>query len=299
MKKRDIGKKLLVFLLFGIALMLMMYPFIANYLFEHKTDSVVDSVQQTAEKLDDSEQKAEIEKVMRYNESLANGHVVLTDPFKEEKTEEDTAEYESLLNLTNDGVMGTVEIPLINVSLPIYHGTSDAILKKGAGHLQGTSLPVGGASTHTVITGHTGLSNAKLFTDLTELDKGDIFFLEVMGEKLAYQVDQIKVVLPTEMDDLKIVPGEDYCTLLTCTPYGVNTHRLLVRGKRTDYQEAVDAAKSEKPKKAESKWMSEYKRALAISVAFFVASLPFIFGIRYVREYRRKRRDGDVMDDFI
>lgn len=299
MKKRDIGKKLLVFLLFGIALMLMMYPFIANYLFEHKTDSVVDSVQQTAEKLDDSEQKAEIEKAMRYNESLENGHVVLTDPFKEEKTEEDTAEYESLLNLTNDGVMGTVEIPLINVSLPIYHGTSDAILKKGAGHLQGTSLPVGGASTHTVITGHTGLSNAKLFTDLTELDKGDIFFLEVMGEKLAYQVDQIKVVLPTEMDDLKIVPGEDYCTLLTCTPYGVNTHRLLVRGKRTDYQEAVDAAKSEKPKKAESKWMSEYKRALAISVAFFVASLPFIFGIRYVREYRRKRRDGDVMDDFI
>lgn len=299
MKKRDIGKKLLVFLLFGIALMLMMYPFIANYLFEHKTDSVVDSVQQTAEKLDDSEQKAEIEKAMRYNESLANGHVVLTDPFKEEKTEEDTAEYESLLNLTNDGVMGTVEIPLINVSLPIYHGTSDAILKKGAGHLQGASLPVGGASTHTVITGHTGLSNAKLFTDLTELDKGDIFFLEVMGEKLAYQVDQIKVVLPTEMDDLKIVPGEDYCTLLTCTPYGVNTHRLLVRGKRTDYQEAVDAAKSEKPKKAESKWMSEYKRALAISVAFFVASLPFIFGIRYVREYRRKRRDGDVMDDFI
>lgn len=299
MKKRDIGKKLLVFLLFGIALMLMMYPFIANYLFEHKTDSVVDSVQQTAEKLDDSEQKAEIEKAMRYNESLANGHVVLTDPFKEEKTEEDTAEYESLLNLTNDGVMGTVEIPLINVSLPIYHGTSDAILKKGAGHLQGTSLPVGGASTHTVITGHTGLSNAKLFTDLTELDKGDIFFLEVMGEKLAYQVDQIKVVLPTEMDDLKIVPGEDYCTLLTCTPYGVNTHRLLVRGKRTDYEEAVDAAKSEKPKKAESKWMSEYKRALAISVAFFVASLPFIFGIRYVRKYRRKRRDGDVMDDFI
>ena len=299
MKKRDIGKKLLVFLLFGIALMLMMYPFIANYLFEHKTDSVVDSVQQTAEKLDDSEQKAEIEKAMRYNESLANGHVVLTDPFKEEKTEEDTAEYESLLNLTNDGVMGTVEIPLINVSLPIYHGTSDVILKKGAGHLQGTSLPVGGASTHTVITGHTGLSNAKLFTDLTELDKGDIFFLEVMGEKLAYQVDQIKVVLPTEMDDLKNVPGEDYCTLLTCTPYGVNTHRLLVRGKRTDYQEAVDAAKSEKPKKAESKWMSEYKRALAISVAFFVASLPFIFGIRYVREYRRKRRDGDVMDDFI
>lgn len=299
MKKRDISKKLLVFLLFGIALALMMYPFIANYLFEHKTDSVVNSVQQTVEELDDSEQKAAIEDAVRYNESLINGHVVLTDPFKEDKSEEDTAEYESLLNLTDDGVMGTVEIPSINVSLPIYHGTSDETLQKGAGHLQGTSLPVGGESTHTVITGHTGLSSAKLFTDLTELEKGDIFFLEVMGEKLAYQVDQIKVVLPTEMDDLRIVPGEDYCTLLTCTPYGVNTHRLLVRGKRTDYQEAVDAAKAEKPKKAESKWMSEYKRALAISMAFFVASLLFIFGIRYIRECIRRKRDGDAMDDFV
>ena len=297
MKKRDIGKKLLVFLLFGIALALMMYPFIANYLFEHKTDSVVNSVQQTVKKMDDSEQKAAIEDAVQYNESLVNGHVVLTDPFIEEKTEEEKDQYESLLNLTGDGVMGTVEIPSINVSLPIYHGTSDSILKKGAGHLQGTSLPVGGESTHTVITGHTGLSNAKLFTDLTEMEKGDIFFLEVMGEKLAYQVDQITVVLPTEMDDLKIVPGKDYCTLLTCTPYGVNTHRLLVRGERTDYQEAVEKAAAEKPKKTESKWMSEYKRALIISMAFFVASVSVIFLYRCIRNYRRKKKDR--MDDFV
>lgn len=297
MKKRDIGKKLLVFLLFGIALALMMYPFIANYLFEHKTDSVVNSVQQTVKKMDDSEQKAAIEDAVQYNESLVNGHVVLTDPFIEEKTEEEKDQYESLLNLTGDGVMGTVEIPSINVSLPIYHGTSDSILKKGAGHLQGTSLPVGGESTHTVITGHTGLSNAKLFTDLTEMEKGDIFFLEVMGEKLAYQVDQITVVLPTEMDDLRIVPGKDYCTLLTCTPYGVNTHRLLVRGERTDYQEAVKKAAAEKPKKTESKWMSEYKRALIISMAFFVASVSVIFLYRYIRNYRRKKKDR--MDDFV
>ena len=287
MDKRNIGKKILVFLLFGIAIALMMYPFISNYLFEHKTDSTVEAIQQAAQEMDDSEQKAAIEEARKYNQTLANGHVTLVDPFMDDKSADDSDNYDSLLNLSADGVMGTVEIPSIDVSLPIYHGTSDAVLKKGAGHLQGTSLPVGGESTHTVITGHTGLSNAKLFTDLTQVKKGDVFFLNVMGEKLAYKVDQIKVVLPTELDDLKVVPGEDYCTLLTCTPYGVNDHRLLVRGERTDYQEAVEEASTEKPNKAESKWMSEYKRALIISAIFFVVSLFVVFIVRRVREHRQ------------
>lgn len=287
MDKRNIGKKILVFLLFGIAIALMMYPFISNYLFEHKTDSTVEAIQQAAQEIDDSEQKAAIEEARTYNQTLANGHVTLIDPFIDDKSDNDSDNYDSLLNLNADGVMGTVEIPSIDVSLPIYHGTSDAVLKKGAGHLQGTSLPVGGESTHTVITGHTGLSNAKLFTDLTQVKKGDVFFLNVMGEKLAYKVDQIKVVLPTELDDLKVVPGEDYCTLLTCTPYGVNDHRLLVRGERTDYQEAVEEASTEKPNKAESKWMSEYKRALIISAIFFVVSLLVVFIVRRVREHRQ------------
>lgn len=287
MDKRNIGKKILVFLLFGIAIALMMYPFISNYLFEHKTDSTVEAIQQAAQEIDDSEQQAAIEEARKYNQTLANGHVTLVDPFMDDKSADDSDNYDSLLNLNADGVMGTVEIPSIDVSLPIYHGTSDAVLKKGAGHLQGTSLPVGGESTHTVITGHTGLSNAKLFTDLTQVKKGDVFFLNVMGEKLAYKVDQIKVVLPTELDDLKVVPGEDYCTLLTCTPYGVNDHRLLVRGERTDYQEAVEEASTEKPNKAESKWMSEYKRALIISAIFFVVSLFVVFIVRRVREHRQ------------
>ncbi len=287
MDKRNIGKKILVFLLFGIAIALMMYPFISNYLFEHKTDSTVEAIQQAAQEMDDSEQKAAIEEARKYNQTLANGHVTLVDPFMDDKSADDSDNYDSLLNLSADGVMGTVEIPSIDVSLPIYHGTSDAVLKKGAGHLQGTSLPVGGESTHTVITGHTGLSNAKLFTDLTQVKKGDVFFLNVMGEKLAYKVDQIKVVLPTELDDLKVVPGEDYCTLLTCTPYGVNDHRLLVRGERTDHQEAVEEASTEKPNKAESKWMSEYKRALIISAIFFVVSLFVVFIVRRVREHRQ------------
>lgn len=287
MDKRNIGKKILVFLLFGIAIALMMYPFISNYLFEHKTDSTVEAIQQAAQEMDDSEQKAAIEEARKYNQTLANGHVTLVDPFMDDKSADDSDNYDSLLNLSADGVMGTVEIPSIDVSLPIYHGTSDAVLKKGAGHLQGTSLPVGGESTHTVITGHTGLSNAKLFTDLTQVKKGDVFFLNVMAEKLAYKVDQIKVVLPTELDDLKVVPGEDYCTLLTCTPYGVNDHRLLVRGERTDHQEAVEEASTEKPNKAESKWMSEYKRALIISAIFFVVSLFVVFIVRRVREHRQ------------
>lgn len=240
MNKRGIVKGLMVFLLFGIAIALTMYPFISNWLFENKTDSVADAVEQAAQELDNSEQQAALQAAREYNQVLANGHVTLTDPFEADKSQEDLAEYESLLNLMDDGVMGTVEIPVIDVSLPIYHGTSESVLEKGVGHLHGTSLPVGGESTHTVLTGHTGLSKAKLFTDLTELEEGDIFFLRVMGENLAYEVDQIKVVLPSELDDLKIVPGEDYCTLVTCTPYGVNSHRLLVRGVRTDYQEAVE-----------------------------------------------------------
>lgn len=287
MNKRGIVKGLMVFLLFGIAIALTMYPFISNWLFENKTDSVADAVEQAAQEMDDSEQQAALQAAREYNQVLANGHVTLTDPFKEDVADEDLAEYESLLNLTDDGVMGTVEIPVIDVSLPIYHGTSESVLQKGVGHLHGTSLPVGGESTHTVLTGHTGLSKAKLFTDLTEMEEGDIFFLHVMGENLAYEVDQIKVVLPSELDDLKIVPGEDYCTLVTCTPYGVNSHRLLVRGVRTDYQEAVENPETFEDKEVESKWMEEYKKALLISIGCFIGCLV-VLGI--VRHFRNRSR---------
>lgn len=287
MNKRGIVKGLMVFLLFGTALTLTMYPYVSNWLFDHKTDSVADAVEQAAQEMDDSEQQAALDAARGYNETLASGHVTLTDPFVEDQLEDETDEYESLLNLGNDGVMGTVEIPSIDVSLPIYHGTSDSVLEKGVGHLHGTSLPVGGESTHTVLTGHTGLSKAKLFTDLTELEEGDIFFLRVMGENLAYEVDQIKVVLPSELDDLKIVPGEDYCTLVTCTPYGVNSHRLLVRGVRTDYQEAVENPETFEDKEVESKWMEEYKKALLISVGCFIGCLA-VLGI--VRHFRNRSR---------
>lgn len=293
-EKRNIIKFLVVFLLLSISTCLMLYPFIANYLFENQTDSFVNSLEKVAEDVDREKLEAEIQAARQYNEILASSHVQLTDPFVEEELEDSTGEYNSLLCMTNDGVMGFVEIPCISVSLPIYHGTSSTVLEKGAGHLQGTSLPVGGENTHTVITGHTGLSSAKLFTDLAQLEEGDIFFLSVMGEKLAYEVDQIKVVEPNDTNDLAVVSGMDYCTLLTCTPYGVNSHRLLVRGKRTDYQEVVDKPETFTVKKTESKWMAEYTRAVFISIGCLIGLMVLLL----VKRRFWKLGNREILDDF-
>lgn len=215
---------------------------------------------------------------------------MLKDPFVEEKLDEDAKEYNSLLNMADGGVMGFIKIPCIDVSLPIYHGTSAEILELGAGHLQGTSLPIGGESTHSVITGHTGLSSAKLFTDLTELEEGDMFFLHVMGEKLAYKVDQISVILPEEMDKLTIENGKDYCTLVTCTPYGVNTHRLLVRGERTEYTEDKEEEAGTEVKKTQSKWMEEYTKSIIISSSVLAVMLIALLIWRHFAGRRRRKR---------
>lgn len=153
--------------------------------------------------------------------------------------EEEREEYESLLDVTGSGIMGYVEIPEIKVSLPVYHGTSDAVLQVAAGHIEGTSLPVGGAGTHCALSGHRGLPSAKLFTSLDRLEEGDLFLLRVLDETLTYEVDQILIVEPEDMQALELEPDKDLCTLVTCTPYGVNTHRLLVRGHRISNQEGA------------------------------------------------------------
>jgi sortase A len=146
--------------------------------------------------------------------------------------------YNSLLNFDGSGIMGYLEIPKIKVRLTIYHGTDEPTLENGVGHLEGTSLPIGGNSTHCVLSGHRGLPSAKLFTDLDKLENGDLFYIYILGETHAYEVDQVLVVEPTQVESLKITPEQDYVTLLTCTPYGVNSHRLLVRGHRTEVREA-------------------------------------------------------------
>ena len=174
--------------------------------------------------------------------------------------------YNKLLAVGSSGVMGTINIPSINVMLPIYHGTSDDVLKKGVGHLKGTSLPVGGTSTHAVLTGHTGLSSAKLFTDLVQLEKGDIFVISVCGQKIAYKVFRTDVVLPKDTKSLRIYEGKDYVTLITCTPYGINSHRLLVRGERTEYKEGMEDQVKKHPV-SQSQWMKAYRTAIMIGLA--------------------------------
>ena len=170
-----------------------------------------------------------------YNNSLVG--VKVPDAFAYEEANKPNDAYELLLNLAGDGYMCSVEIPVIDIKVPVYHYTTEEVLQKGAGHLPGSSLPIGGDSCHTVLSAHRGLPSAKLFTDLDRVSEGDVFYIHVLNETLAYEVDLIKVIEPTDTSDLEIIKGKDYATLFTCTPYAVNSHRLLVRGHRVPYSE--------------------------------------------------------------
>lgn len=223
---------IILLLVFAVGLSLLLYPTFSDYWNSlHQTRAIVEYAESVAD-LDTEAYAAMLEAARDYNQKLAASgtHWTLTD--------EELEEYNQLLCATSTGIMGYVSIPKISVTLPIYHGTSDAVLQKGAGHLEGSSLPVGGESTHAVLSSHRGLVSAKLFTDLDQLALGDLFTITVLNETLSYEVDQILIVLPTELDSLTVEPGKDYCTLVTCTPYGVNTHRLLVRGHRVITEDA-------------------------------------------------------------
>jgi sortase A len=214
------------------------YPSISNYLFEKNGTKVIDGYRQEVLQLDTSAIDAAWEEAERYNQDLTGSPV--HDPFLEGSGMAMPEVYHQVLSV--GGVMGYVDIPIINVYLPIFHGTSEKSLQNGVGHLEGSTLPIGGSTRHSVLTGHCGLSNATLFTNLIELKEGDLFFIHVLDQTLAYKVDQIKVIEPSNTDDLRRVDDGDYCTLLTCTPYGINSHRLLVRGVRVSYSpEAYDA----------------------------------------------------------
>lgn len=265
----------------------MAYPFLADYLFENRQDSIITAYESAVDDAQDEELEEMLDAARQYNESLLNGNVELHDPFTESVIGYDEEDYYALLNLDGTGIMGYISIPCINVYLPIYHGTEEEVLESGVGHLEGSSLPIGGEGTHTVLTGHTGLSSAKLFTDLTLLEEGDVFFLTVLGEKIAYEVDQILVVEPSDTSALQIESGMDYCTLLTCTPYGINTHRLLVRGKRTEYTEEIEkeAAASATEKTTQSEWMLQYRKSLYAALALIAVGILVLFLLR-------RRRSG-------
>lgn len=256
----------ILLLLAGIGL--AAYPFVSNYLNDQNAGSEVMSYLNAADELTGDEYDQTLSEARKYNESLV-GSASVGDPFGEPTGEDE--QYQSLLNIDGSSVMGTIEIPVIGVSLAIYHGTGDEALKNGVGHLEGSSLPVGGMGTHAVLTGHTGLSSRKLFSDVNKLEAGDVFFLHIMGDTLAYQVDEIHTVLPQETDLLRIDPEQDYVTLVTCTPFGVNSHRLLVRGMRTSYEKAEEALMAAPVK--ESTWYSEYGKALLLGAAVMAGIL--------------------------
>lgn len=220
-----------------VAFSVLLYPTFSSYLNEKNGSKVVSYYDEESVKLSKAEKEQMLEDARAYNKEML-GNIDLIDPFSQEDVEID-ARYESLLNVDGSGMMGYIRIPKINVELPIYHGTSEAVLQAGVGHFWGTSLPVGGESTHTVLTGHRGLPTKTLFTNMDKLEVGDIFYIKVLDETLAYQIDQILTVLPEETDGLSIEPGKDYATLVTCTPFAINTHRLLVRGERIPYEEAT------------------------------------------------------------
>ena len=220
---------LLAVLLAGLSLLL--YPMVADYWNSMHQSQAIASYQETVAEMDDGTYEALWQAAEDYNSGLFGN----ADRFQ--PTQEEHQRYEGLLDVSGDGVMGYVEIPGIDVSLPIYHGTSEEVLQVAVGHIEGSSLPVGGESTHCVISGHRGLPSARLFTDLDQLGEGDLFLFHVLGETLTYEVDQIHVVEPDDVTYLSIEEDEDLCTLVTCTPYGVNSHRLLVRGHRVENQE--------------------------------------------------------------
>lgn len=218
----------ILILVFFIGLSLLLYPSVSDYWNSlHQSRAIATYAEQVADLDDDRycELWAAAEDYNRTLQKKANPFAI---------TDAERAEYESLLDISGSGLLGYIEVPAIKCSLPIYHGTGEAVLQIAVGHIEGTSLPTGGESTHCVLSGHRGLPSAKLFTNLDKLQTGDIFMLRVLDEVLTYEVDQILIVEPHETGALRIEEGKDYCTLVTCTPYGINTHRLLVRGHRID-----------------------------------------------------------------
>ena len=217
---------LVLILLVGLSLLL--YPSVSDYWNSFHSSRAISAYAEDVANLDEAQYEEMWSAARAYNRALADRstNFALSDAQKEE--------YEKLLDISGVGIMGYLEIPELNMSLPIYHGTEESVLQIAAGHLEWSSLPVGGESSHCVISGHRGLPSAKLFTDLDKLQEGDVFVLRVLDEVLTYEVDQIRVVEPSQVSDLEIVEGSDLCTLVTCTPYGINTHRLLVRGHRIE-----------------------------------------------------------------
>lgn len=274
--------------IFIFGLSVLAYPFASQYWNERHQSEVCAVYEEQLANTDDNTINEELQAARAYNQALAQSALIVSDPFAQSDAL-DSKSYHDLLNITDDGIMAYLEIPSIEVNLPIYHGVESDALKKGIGHLPETSLPVGGESTHAVLCGHSGMSYAKLFTDLDRLKEGDMFYIHVYQQQIAYMVDQIKIVLPTDTSDLQIVKGEDYVTLITCTPYGVNSHRLLVRGTRISEEEAeeqeltIQHDETQQDTQPVSSWQREYLKYIAIGIGLFSVLLMVVVVIERKR----------------
>ncbi|MDL2324677.1 class C sortase [Ruminococcaceae bacterium OttesenSCG-928-A16] len=281
MKKRVINICLVLGTVAG--LLLLFFPHISFLLAGYNQSYVSQQYNASLQQMDKATQQQSIENAKEYNKRLLGDSI--EDPFLAGSGKVLPEDYLTLLNI--NGTMGQIKIPKIKVDLPIYHGTDDATLQKGAGHLEGTSLPVGGESTHTVITGHTGLSSAKMFTDLVSLKLGDEFYIYVLGQTLAYRVDDIKTVTPNAVEDLRPVIGKEYATLITCTPYGINSHRLLVRGVRIPYTAQPNGALASVPTAISAETILLVASLSALGILLLLAG---IVTARAKRQTRRKKR---------
>ena len=273
-KKKKKSNKLFIFI-FILGLAIMSYPMISNWYYRIESNNQVADYKEARDLLSDEEIGRRMRLAKIYNDNL--GNVTPKDPYSEEEKHKAIENYAQMLELRTK--IGVITIPSIDVELPIYAGTNEEILQKGAGHLEGTSLPIGGESTHTVITAHSGLPSARLFTDLQKVKMGEKFYIENIAGTLAYQVDHIDVIDPSDFQQLLVVPGKDYATLLTCTPIMINTHRLIVRGHRVPYVPEVD----EKVKEDKGKNLGIDKRLIILLIFAII-----ILG-RYLLSKRKKK----------
>ena len=265
--------------LIGLGVILMGYPWFSNWLYQHHVASSANVYEQYAAESGTSEITKQLETARRYNQELINSRVMLTDPYCDISLPEDIL-YGDVLDPTKNGIMCFVEIPKINVSLPVYHGTSEEVLKKGVGHMEGSALPIGGVGNRPFLLAHTGMNTSRMFSDLTGLSEGDLFYIRVLNLCLTYRVCEIQTLLPEEADELYPDEERDLMTLVTCTPYGVNSHRLIVTGERIS---DAEVEKVDVPMQTAdwngSAWMRAYLKAILLGSAMMVGVIVAVKGL--------------------
>jgi sortase A len=285
MRNKFVG--ILAVLLLAIGFLILNYPTLSTLYNQLHQGTVLTTYDDTVQKMNEEKKKEYWQEAKAYNERLAGTTPRLTDAFSDKGNKEDS-DYNQILNLEEDtGVMGSIEIPKISVYLPIYHGTSAEVLERGVGHMEGTSFPIGGRSTHAVLTGHRGLPSAELFTNLDQIEENDIFYLHILDKTLAYKVYNIETVEPSNVESLAIQQGRDLATLVTCTPYGINSHRLLIHAMRVPYKGETKDAK-EALKENLWQWLLKQK-TLLVSVALLLLLLIY-FIIQRIKARREKKR---------